>query len=266
MVTNRANVSNASAPPTSVDVPLSVTSSHSTIDSAPAAPAATAVTSAYSPRGHGGVSAPASSRNSAVPTSTSSGDRANQPTSGPWNTWARTVIPPSSSATSSGVGHRDALTGPRLDVLDEAVDARLDALEERLRVDAEEHDQSDQHAEHGAFARSDLGERAVGVVELAVEHPLVRPQQVHRGEDHAGRGDDGPPPRREERADQDEVLADEPVEPGQADRRQHHDHEPGGEDRGDALDAAQLGDLAGVPAFVDPADEEEQRRRSTARG
>ena len=46
MLTNRANVSNASAPPTRVDVPLSVTSSQSTIDSTPAAPAATAVTRA----------------------------------------------------------------------------------------------------------------------------------------------------------------------------------------------------------------------------
>ena len=46
IVTNRANVSNASAWPTSVDGPLSVTSSHSTIDSTPAAPAATAVTKA----------------------------------------------------------------------------------------------------------------------------------------------------------------------------------------------------------------------------
>ena len=52
MVTNWANVSNASAPPTSVLGPWSVMSSHSTIASTPAAPAAAAVTAAYSPRGH----------------------------------------------------------------------------------------------------------------------------------------------------------------------------------------------------------------------
>jgi hypothetical protein len=83
MVTKRANVSSANAPPTSVEVPSSVTSSHSTIDSTPAAPAAVAVTAAYSPRGHVGVRAPTTSRNSAAPTSTSIGERANQLTSGP---------------------------------------------------------------------------------------------------------------------------------------------------------------------------------------
>ena len=93
-----------------------------------------------------------------------------------------------------------------------------------------------------------LGERLVLLVGLAVEHPLVGPQQVERGEDHADRGDDRPPAGGEERADQDQELADEPVQAGHADRRQHDDHEAGGEDRRDLLDAVELGDLSGCGA------------------
>ena len=61
-----------------------------------------------------------------------------------------------------------------------------------------------------------------------------------------------------ERPDEDEELADESVEPGHTDRREHHDREPGGEDRGDRLDALERADLAGVAALVDPADQDEQ--------
>ena len=57
---------------------------------------------------------------------------------------------------------------------------------------------------------------------------------------------------------QDQELADEAVEAGHADRRQHHQHEHRGEDRRHLLEALQVGDLAGVAALVDHADEEEQ--------
>ena len=111
MVTNWANVSNDSAPPTSVFGPWSVTSSHSTIASTPAAPAAAAVTAAYSPRGHCGVSAPTSSRNSAAPTRIRIGESANHWTSGPTKLWARSVIPrPPLPRGTSGTG---ALTSVR---------------------------------------------------------------------------------------------------------------------------------------------------------
>ena len=117
-----------------------------------------------------------------------------------------------------------------------------------------------------ALLQRELGEAPVLLVGLAVEHPLVGPQQVERGEDHAGGGHDRPPAGGEERADEDEELADEAVEPGHADRRQHHDREHGGEDRRHLLEAVQLGDLAGVAALVDHADEEEQRAGARRRG
>src|SRR4029079_9581664 len=146
IVTNWANVSNAKAPPTSVEVPLSLMSSHSTIDRTPAAPAAAAENKAYSPRGHGALRAPATRRNSAALTRTRIGERANHWTSGPLNVaWAISIIPhpPGGCARSSPrllrLRHRrrDLHAGPGLDVLEEAVDARPDAVEQRLGVDAD---------------------------------------------------------------------------------------------------------------------------------
>ena len=103
------------------------------------------------------------------------------------------------------------------------------------------------------------GKAGVLLVGLAVEHPLVGPQQVERGEDHAGGGDHGPPAAGEERTDQDQELAGEAVEAGQTDRAQHHDGEHGGEDRRRLLEALEGGDLPGVAAVVDHPDEEEER-------
>ena len=212
IVTNMANVSKASAPPTSVDgavVGDVVPQDHRQHagragggggDAARTAPAATAA----SARRRRAAAAP-------PPTRTSSGDSANQSTSGPANgrlgrAWhAHHVVrlvarPATSTAARPGISYAGAL----LDVADQRVDARLDAVEQRLRVDADEHDQPDERQQHEALlqrrARANV---AVVVVGLAVEHPLVGPQQVQRGEDHAGRGDDGPPPGGEERADQD---------------------------------------------------------------
>ena len=134
----------------------------------------------------------------------------------------------------------------------------LDAVEHGLGVHAEEDDEGEQRCHHEALAPAQVGHRGVGLVGLAVEDPLVGPQQVDGGEDDAGGGHHRPPAAGEERADEDEELADEAVEPGQADRRQHHDGEHAGQDRRHLLQAAELGDLAGVAALVDHADEEEQ--------
>src|SRR5918995_1305727 len=209
---------------------------------APITIAPAAVTPAYSPRGQRGVSAPATSRNSAAPTRTSSGESENQATSGPLNgtpsCWVGLILPPppwglgpqgpsplgsltlarsaglARFARSSallldqlGLGLGNGLTGARLDVLDEGVDARLHPLHERLGIDAEEHDQGDDYAEDHALTGLDLGEGAIVVVRFAMEDPLVGPQQVQRSEDDARRGDDGPPAGGQERADEDEVLA-----------------------------------------------------------
>ena len=76
----------------------------------------------------------------------------------------------------------------------------------------------------------EVGEVRVGLVGLAVEDPLVGPEQVERGDDHAGGGDHRPPPRWATNVPRRiEELTDEAVEAGQADRRQH-DH---GEDAGE---------------------------------
>ena len=81
-----------------------------------------------------------------------------------------------------------------------AVDRRLDPLEHRLRVDAEEHDQADAAGPSpGPRAGVRSAKLALSLVGLAVEHPLVGPQQVEGGEDHAGGGDHRPPAGGEER-------------------------------------------------------------------
>ena len=152
----------------------------------------------------------------------------------------------------------EVLAGARLDVVDEGDHAGLDPVDHRLRIDAGEDDDPDERQQRQPLLAAELTERAVVLVDLAVEHALVGPQEVERGEDHAGGGDDRPPARRPERAEEHEELADESVESGNADRRQHHDGESGGEHRGDLLDAAQVGDLAGVATLVDPSDEDEE--------
>ena len=85
---------------------------------------------------------------------------------------------------------------------------------------------------------------AFSPVGLAVEDPLVGPEQVEGGEDHAGwrpttahhRWVTNVPMR----------IRNSPTKPlsaGQADRRQHHHGEHAGQDRRRLLQAAELGDL-----------------------
>ena len=82
-VMNIASLSKARAPPTSVVGPLSLMSSHRTNAMTPAAPAVNAETIAYSRFGHGGVSAPTTSRPTAPPSRIRSGESANHWISGP---------------------------------------------------------------------------------------------------------------------------------------------------------------------------------------
>ena len=60
-------------------------------------------------------------------------------------------------------------------------------------------------------------------------------------------------------AEQRQELADEPGEAGQADRRERRGDEQAAEDRDAPSRALEVGDLAGVAALVEHADEEEQR-------
>ena len=79
-------------------------------------------------------------------------------------------------------------------VFDQCVDARFDAIEQRLRVHTGEHDRCDERQQHQAFLDTQFRELRVVLVRLAVEDTLVGPEQVERSEDHAGSCHDGPPP------------------------------------------------------------------------
>ena len=79
-------------------------------------------------------------------------------------------------------------------VFDQCVDARFNAIEQRLRVHTGEHDGCYERQQHQAFLDTQFRELCVGLVRLAVEDPLVRPKQVERSQDHAGGGHDSPPP------------------------------------------------------------------------
>ena len=144
------------------------------------------------------------------------------------------------------------------DVGDEGVDRRLHPLEHRLRVDPQEDDSHEERHQDEALAQREVGHFGVGALGWAVEHPLVSPEQVDGRNDHAAGGDDSPPTMGGESTHEGEELADEAVESGETDRREHHDHEHGRQDRRRLLETAQLGDFAGVATLVDHPDEEEQ--------
>ena len=125
-----------------------------------------------------------------------------------------------------------AVVGLALEVGDRLAHRRLDAVEHRLRVEAEEQAQREQRHDHDHLAD---GRRrcilAFSPCGLAGERALERPQHVDRGEDHAevatiayGRSTMNVP-------SSDEELADEPGEPGQADAGEHRDEEHAAEDR-----------------------------------
>ena len=184
-----------------------------------------AISGAIANQSIGGVAMSAARRRSPI----SSGARS----AGPRRTRCRR------SAGCSAVGVDDALrlAGSRLWSLDvvrsSALDRRLDAVEHRLRVEAEEQRQPEQRHDRararGRRCRASPRSRSSG---SPVNTRWYGPQQVDRGEDHAGR-------RRRPRTSgsvrnvpsSDEELADEAREAGQADRREHRDDEQAAEDR-----------------------------------
>src|SRR5678816_873159 len=111
------------------------------------------------------------------PTSVMSGASEYHWTAGPMNggaAWAstRSAVP---------VARRDGrlhVVGLVLHVRDQAVDAGLDAIEHGLRVDADEHDHHDERRQDQPLLPVQLGEVAVLLAGLTVEHALVGPQQV----------------------------------------------------------------------------------------
>ena len=111
-----------------------------------------------------------------------------------------------------------------------------------------------------ALAPREVGQVGVRVVGLAVEDPLVGPEQVERGEDHARwrpRRPTSDAVRNEPRRMRNSPT--KPLRPGRPIEVSIDDREDAGQDRRRLLEAVELGDLAGVAALVDHADEEEQR-------
>src|SRR6059036_2848195 len=114
----------------------------------------------------------------------------------------------------------------RPDRLNELPGARFHPLEDGLRVHPDPHDAGEQRHEHGDLAEREVGELLVHtLVERIENHPLQRREQVHRGDDHAGRGDGGRQGVRPKRAEQHQELPDEAVRGRKPDGRQRDDRQ-----------------------------------------
>ena len=94
-----------------------------------------------------------------------------------------------------------------------------------------------------------------------VHGPLVRPQDVDRGQEHPGHGDGSPHPVVGERPQDHQELADEVVQAREAHRRQTQDQEHGRHPRGDLRQAAHLAEITGPGPFVQQPHHDEERTR-----
>src|SRR5579859_6628806 len=94
----------------------------------------------------------------------------------------------------------------------------FDQVDDGLRIEAENDDQCPEWIESEALPPVDVGQRRVRRVQLAEHHPLDRPEIVRGGDDHAERRDDGERLPLHQRAQKDGELADEPAQPGKAQR------------------------------------------------
>src|SRR5713101_3714819 len=102
--------------------------------------------------------------------------------------------------------------------------------------------------------------------DFAEENALGGPQQVAGGENDTSGGPGGPVPVGLIGAKKDKEFADEAVEHGQAERRERDKEEEGGELGHGSGETAVLGNLKGVAAVVEHADEEEERAGGDAVG
>ena len=148
---------------------------------------------------------------------------------------------------------------------DEAIHRRIDAVEERLRVDAHDHNRDQQGSQVGHLAGVEVFQGDVGLVlERAEHHALEAPEHVGRAEDDAADGDHRGDRGVLERAEQHHELSDEPVQAGKADGAEAHHHEHKRK-LGDGLgETTVLGDHPGVTALVEHAHQEEQRAGADA--
>ena len=145
------------------------------------------------------------------------------------------------------------------DVRDDGLRRRVDAVGQELREHAEHEQQGQDRGQHEHLAEAHVGKQRMLLVDRAVRHPLVGPEQVDGGEDDRDRREGAEPPIHGERPQDHQELADEVVEPRQADRGDDREQEGPGEPRHDDGEAAHLAEVTRVRSLVDHPDQQEQR-------
>ncbi len=147
-------------------------------------------------------------------------------------------------------------------------DGRGEEVQQQARLDSEDHDQGPEWNErqdlHGADVGEVVTERCEEGGDLPEDHPLVHEQEVGGGQDHHERRHGRGTREGLVGADQDEELADEPGQPGQAGRGEDEEPEDRRVDGGPRRQAAHLGDRPVVGPLVDHADQQEQGARDEA--
>jgi hypothetical protein len=107
-----------------------------------------------------------------------------------------------------------------VDAGDDAADGLIELAQEQIRVDADDEDQGDERRQDGNLAPCQIAQASVlRVIKRAFGDLLEHPEHVAGAQDHAGGADGGDDPLRGvlERAQQDQKLADEPIQARQAD-------------------------------------------------
>ncbi len=140
------------------------------------------------------------------------------------------------------------------------VDRLFQDLEKRLGIKPNPQRHNDQRRKRKNLARRQI----VQLFVLRIRHrpekdALIKPEQIGRGQNHARRGPSRPLPVRGEGSLQNRELADEAVQQRQSHGREKHDHRYRRVHGHHVRDAAILRDLAGMPPFIQNADDQEER-------
>ena len=144
-------------------------------------------------------------------------------------------------------------------VRDHSLRRGIDAVGEELREDAEDQQQRQDRRQDQHLAEVHVGQQRVLLVDRAVRHPLVGPEQVDRRQDDRDRGQRTEPLVDRERPEDHQELADEVVESRQPDGGEHREQERAGQPRHDDREAAHLPQIARMGSLVDHPDQQEQR-------
>ncbi len=150
-------------------------------------------------------------------------------------------------------------------MLDDALDGFFQNGEKWFGVDADPEDYGEQGQEHGVFADAQVGESLVRLVGNRAEHgALIQREQIGGAQHDSQCGPCGPRFVDDERSLQDGEFADEAIEQRHAQQTERDDQVDGREIGHRRGQAAELGNQAGVAAFIERAEEEEERGRGDA--